>query len=307
MPKGPGIGGEEMSDHKPVELKEIESRRIGRGWLLFPALAFVAGVLVAMLLKDVLPTADVVAFVAPATPTPSAAVATSTAMPDPTPTPTATASPTPTPVPPTATPVPPTPTSTPTLTPTTTSTPLPPPTPPAPGPPTRPPMITREQWGSKEITEGYQPHTLERITIHHTGALFYGDAVATIRRLQSWSETARGWVDVPYHYLIDLEGNIYEGRPLQFVGDTATEYDPTGHALISVMGNYNIQEINQAQLGAIVDLASWLSYEYSIPPQLIRGHRDYAATACPGANLYRYLTSGHIVSAVEKRLQFENQ
>ena len=158
-----------------------------------------------------------------------------------------------------------------------------------------------------QISEGYRPHTLDRITLHHDGSVFYGGAVARLKSLQSWSRRARGWVDIPYHFLIDLEGNIYQGRPLQFVGDTATEYDPTGHALITVMGNYNIQEINQAQLGAIVDLASWLSYEYSIPPQLIRGHRDYAATACPGTNLYLYLTNGYIVSAVERRLQFENQ
>ena len=95
--------------------------------------------------------------------------------------------------------------------------------------------------------------------------------------------------------------------PLEFVGDTATEYDPTGHALITVMGNYEIQEINEAQLAAVVDLASWLCYEYSIPPWLIKGHRDYAATACPGANLYLYLTNGYIVSAVEERLRFEEQ
>jgi hypothetical protein len=267
-----------------------------RGWLLVPALAFVAGVLVALLLKDVLPTPDVVAVVAG-----------STSVPDPTATPTATASPTSTPLPPTATPVLPTPTSTPTFTPTPTSTPLPPPTPPAQGLPTQPPIITRGEWGSIQIVEGYQPHTSDRITIHHTGAVFHGNAVATMRSLQNWSRRARGWVDIPYHFLIDLEGNIYEGRPLEFMGDTATEYDPTGHALISVMGNYNIQEINQAQLGAIVDLASWLCYEYSIPPQLIRGHRDYAATACPGANLYLYFANGHIVSAVERRLKFEGQ
>ena len=154
------------------------------------------------------------------------------------------------------------------------------------------------------ITEGYERHTLDRITLHHDGEVFNGDAVPRLRGLQSGSMN-RGWVDIPYHFLIDLEGNIYEARPLEFVGDTATEYDPTGHALITVMGNYNTQEINQAQLGAIVDLASWLSYEYSISPQLIRGHRDYAATSCPGTHLYQYLTNGHIVSAVERRLQFE--
>ena len=157
-----------------------------------------------------------------------------------------------------------------------------------------------------EITEGYVPHTLDRITIHHDGAEFDGDAAARLQSLQNGSRN-RGWVDIPYHFLIDLEGNIYEGRPLGFVGDTATEYDPTGHALITVMGNYEVQQINEAQLAAIVDLASWLCYEYSIPPQMIRGHKDYAATACPGKNLYRYLADGYIVSAVEERLLLEAQ
>jgi N-acetyl-anhydromuramyl-L-alanine amidase AmpD len=80
---------------------------------------------------------------------------------------------------------------------------------------------------------------------------------------------------------------------------------PTGSLCITVMGNYNTQETNQAQLAAIVDLASWLCYEYSIPPQTIRGHRDYAATSCPGTNLYRYLTNGFIVRATEERMRFE--
>jgi len=158
-----------------------------------------------------------------------------------------------------------------------------------------------------EITEGYTPHTLDRITIHHDGEEFSGDAVARMRSLQSYSRNNRGWVDIPYHFLIDLEGKIYEGRPLQFVGDTATEYDPTGHALITVMGNYEIQEINEAQLAAIVDVAAWLCYEYSLPPELIKGHRDYAATACPGANLYLYLADGYILSAVQERLNLEVQ
>jgi len=180
---------------------------------------------------------------------------------------------------------------------------LPPPT--VEGPPAKPPIISRAEWGSMEITEGYVPHTLDRITLHHDGAEFYGGAEARLRGLQSWSRRVRGWVDIPYHYMIDLEGNIYQARPLEYVGDTATEYDPTGHALITVMGDYNVQEVNQAQLAAIVDLAAWICYEYDISPQLIKGHRDYAATSCPGTNLYLYLTNGYIVSAVEERLRFE--
>ena len=276
----------------------------GKAWVLVPVLCLVAGVVAALILRDMLP------MTRPALESEAQAAAErSTPSPQRISTPTATATPTPTPLPPTATPVPPTPTctATPTPTATPTSTPISIPPPQAHGPPQKPQVITRAEWGSMEITEGYVPHTLERITIHHDGSEFYGGAVARMRSLQSWSRSARGWVDIPYHFLIDQEGKIYEGRPLQFVGDTATEYDPTGHALITVMGNYNVQEINQAQLNAVVNLAAWLCYEYSIPPELIKGHRDYAATSCPGTNLYLYLTNGYIVSAVEDRLGFEEQ
>lgn len=295
-----------MRELRPVELEETEEGAVGKGWLLFAVVAMVLITIVVMLITGIAPVPDVVALVATSTTLPSATPGASTDVPPPLATPSVTSSPTPTALPPTPTLVPPTPTSTPTATPTSTSTPLPAPTPLPQGPPTRPPIVTRQQWGSMEITEGYRPHTVDRITLHHDGAEFRGGAKARLRALQSWSRR-RGWVDIPYHFLIDLEGNIYEARPLGFAGDTATHYDPTGHALITVMGNYNVQEINEAQLGAVVDLASWLCYEYSISPHLIRGHRDYAATSCPGANLYLYLANGHIVTAVERRLQFDTQ
>ena len=272
---------------------------VDKRWILVPALSLVAGVGAALLLKDVLPMPHTVLGAevqtvtsAPATPPPQR-------ISTPTNTPTATA----TPLPPTETPVPPAPTSTPTLTPT--ATPISLPSPEVQGPPQKPPVISRAEWGAVDATEGYVPHVPDRITLHHDGAEFHGGAVARMRALQSWSRRVRGWVDIPYHFLVDREGHIYEGRPLEYVGDTATEYDPTGHALITVMGNYNTQETNQAQLAAIVDLASWLCYEYTIPPQMIRGHRDYAATSCPGTNLYRYLTNGFIVRATEERMRFE--
>jgi hypothetical protein len=44
--------------------------------------------------------------------------------------------------------------------------------------------------------------------------------------LQDWSRNTRKWLDIPYHYIIDLDDRIYEGR------DTNTEYDSAGQALI---------------------------------------------------------------------------
>jgi hypothetical protein len=37
---------------------------------------------------------------------------------------------------------------------------------------------------------------------------------------------------------MDLDGGIYEGRDYHYMGETNTSYDPGGHFLISIIGNY---------------------------------------------------------------------
>ena len=138
--------------------------------------------------------------------------------------------------------------------------------------------------------------------LHHDGVVFEDNAAERLRAIQRYSINTHGWVDIPYHYLIDREGNIYEGRPPYAVGDTATAYDPTGHILITVLGDYNVQEVDARQIEAIITLATWLSASYGIPPQNIAGHRDYAVTSCPGAHLYAYLSNGYITGEVARRL-----
>ncbi len=165
---------------------------------------------------------------------------------------------------------------------------------------------TREEWGSLPITEGYRPHKIERITLHHGGVEFKGDQPMPeyLRNLQFWSRRERPWPDIPYHFLIDLDGKIWEGRPIQYAGDTNTDYDPTGHVLICVIGNYEVQEVSPKQLKAVIDLMAALCKAYHLNPDDIRGHKDYVSdTLCPGKNLYRYLEDGTIIREVKKRLQ----
>ena len=108
---------------------------------------------------------------------------------------------------------------------------------------------------------------------------------------------------MPYHYVIDLDGNLYEGRDIRFAGDTNTEYDPAGHALIEVVGNYEESEPNQAQLETLVELMTMLAAKYAIEPDAIRGHRDFSdQTVCPGKNLYRYLDNGYFQERVRENL-----
>lgn len=167
-------------------------------------------------------------------------------------------------------------------------------------------IFSRSDWRSLPITKGYKKHTIKKITLHHGGVEYKGDRTTDLylRNLQFWSRRDRPWPDIPYHFIIDLAGNIWEGRPLQFSGDTNTEYDPTGHVLIMLLGNYEIQEVSIKQLDSIINLMAALCREYHLNPKEIAGHKDYSAnTDCPGKNLYRYLKDGTIVNEVKKHLK----
>ncbi|HEX5970973.1 MAG TPA: peptidoglycan recognition family protein [Gemmatimonadaceae bacterium] len=150
------------------------------------------------------------------------------------------------------------------------------------------------------------PQRITSITLHHEGSpkplLPTDDPVAGLRALQAWGERDRNWWDVPYHYLIDLDGHVYEGRDWHYMGETNTTYDPSGHLLISILGNYNLQEPTQAQLNAIADVMAWAVKKFDVPLDSIRGHYNYADTNCPGKNLRKYLEDGTFRRMVVARL-----
>ena len=151
------------------------------------------------------------------------------------------------------------------------------------------------------------PHRITHVTLHHTGSAEplrpQDDPVAKLRGLQSWGAAERNWWDVPYHFLMDLDGRVYEGRDWRYMGETNTTYDPGGHFLISIIGNYERQEPTPAQLTAIADLMAWALKEFDLPLDRIGGHYDYATTGCPGQHLRRHLEDGTLRRMVAERLK----
>lgn len=151
------------------------------------------------------------------------------------------------------------------------------------------------------------PHEIRTITLHHSGSaepLRPGDdPVEKLRGLQAWGQADKNWWDVPYHFLIDLEGNIYEGRDYHYMGETNTTYNPRGHFLISVLGNYDLQEPTPMQIEAITDLMAWAVAEFNVPLDRIYGHGDLTDTSCPGEHLRKYLDHGTFREGVRARLE----
>lgn len=181
----------------------------------------------------------------------------------------------------------------------------------------RPVTITPPGWGAAKPAGRFEPQQPRQITLHHEGVYFDGSTPTPVylQHVQRWSINNRGWPDIPYHFMIDLQGLIYEGRPLDARGDTNTSYDLQDHALIAVLGKYDAgeQEPNQAQIETIIALMAWIAESYQIAPDNIHGHRDFIPLnrngehidphtgekiTCPGDNLYRYLQDRTIQNGV---------
>ena len=166
-------------------------------------------------------------------------------------------------------------------------------------------IISRADWGWVPLTDSIPTHEIKYITIHHGGEHFPDDkdVISYLRGLQSWSKSEKHWIDNPYHYMIDLKGNIYETRPIKYPGDTNTTYDPRGHALICVMGNYEHQILSKTQFEQLARLTAVLADEYDVAPELIKTHKDYVETLCPGKDLYRYFEDGSLLKRVAELRQ----
>ncbi|MPY59367.1 peptidoglycan recognition protein family protein [Streptomyces spongiae] len=188
--------------------------------------------------------------------------------------------------------------------------------------PSAPVMLSRQDWGADESlrfaadgTEvwptAYYP--VQTLTVHHTAdGSTNPDPAAVVRSIYRNQAVGEGWGDIGYHYLIDASGRVYEGR---WSGtDGIFGHDSTGRLMVNGahVGGYNAGNLGIALLGtltstpatsaartALIQLLTDLTRRHAINPlgsvtyrnpvsgatrtvPAISGHRDWAATECPG-------------------------
>jgi hypothetical protein len=107
-----------------------------------------------------------------------------------------------------------------------------------------------------------------------------------VREIRRWHVEDNGWRDIGYHYIIDRDGKIATGRPLEATGAHVlgrNEYS-IGICLIGGHGasendkfeDHFTMEQNLALRGLLSDL------EKQFPDIDVSGHNEYAAKGCPG-------------------------
>ena len=169
-------------------------------------------------------------------------------------------------------------------------------------PPSSAVVLCRKAWGAAPARPGGTPHTLNRMTIHHTEVLLGNNAIAParLRQHQRYHQDSQGWIDIAYHLSVDRNGNIYQLRDPALVGDTATSYDPTGHFLVVCEGDFDKEGVTEEQLNGAALAFAWAAQRYGISTDTLAGHRDESPeTTCPGASLYAHVTSGDLKGRID--------
>lgn len=93
----------------------------------------------------------------------------------------------------------------------------------------------------------------------------------------------RGFDGIGYHYVVYIDGSVHEGRPLKKVGAHCKGHNAHSIGICYVGGvdlNGKPKDTRTlAQKDALVNLLMRLKRRF--PKAVIRGHRDFAAKACP--------------------------
>ena len=145
-------------------------------------------------------------------------------------------------------------------------------------------LICRDAWGARPARPGGKRHTITRMTLHHE-AVVLGEnrnAPGRLRQDQRYHQDQKGWIDIAYHMGVDRNGNIYELRSTDIAGDTATDYDTTGHFLVLCEGDFDQEAVSEAQLHGAALAFAWAAQNFRIASDHIGGPSGPSPDFLPG-------------------------
>ena len=165
----------------------------------------------------------------------------------------------------------------------------------------KPKIISRAEWGARNPKYDYSNHPyFNKMTLHHAagwGARTLDEGKAAVKSIQDFHQDGRGWSDIGYHFLVDMAGNIYQGRPETVLGAHVGGAN-TGNIGVCLLGCYHppetsipcYDEMSYGSEQSLIKLYAWISDAYGVEPKLLKGHRDYfGTTSCPGNNVWSLL------------------
>jgi hypothetical protein len=98
----------------------------------------------------------------------------------------------------------------------------------------------------------------------------------------------RGWADIGYSFGACAHGEVFEGRGLNRLQAAQPGGNDSWYS-VTLMSGPN-EDPTPAQINAVRELRAWLMSQGV--GSLVKGHRDFYSTSCPGDRLYRLVKDG---------------
>ncbi len=160
------------------------------------------------------------------------------------------------------------------------------------------------------------PEKVEKVVIHHTASTGnIDDPAQAMRNIYYYHAITRGWGDIGYNYVVDTQGNVYEGRS-GGEGVIGAHAGAGNHGSIGVsfLGDYEANDIAESALvraGKFIykkakihslDIGASGEFRGKIRPNLF-AHRDIMSTNCPGQYLYAKLPLIRVLAGQQLNLK----
>lgn len=127
----------------------------------------------------------------------------------------------------------------------------------------------------------------EYLIVHHTGGTDLDPLADTSHHTFAIVDNyhkSLGWGKIGYHYFIDIEGNLTQGRRDDEEGAHTIGYNLKSLG-ICLAGNFDATLPTIAQKNTLTDLLLLKSKQYAIPLEKIVPHRFAASKTCYGKRL----------------------
>lgn len=149
----------------------------------------------------------------------------------------------------------------------------------------------------QEIRQGAAGYLVEEVVVHcsATPASWYAGKTAAekVAEIRRWHVQDRKWRDIGYHWIVDRDGTVLPGRAETVIG-AGVEGHNRGVIHVCLIGGGGSSATDAFERNFTAAQGSALrkvlaSIRLRTPVRRVSGHNEWAAKACPGFNVPKWL------------------
>ena len=167
-------------------------------------------------------------------------------------------------------------------------------------------FVARSAWGARppESVSKLNLSSLDTLVFHYSAANSdeqsdHANCAGRVRGIQNYHMDKNGWADIGYNFLVCKHGYVFEGRGWGVMPAATEGHNSHTHA-VCFLGDDTVlhDDVTTAGRQGLVDIAHvWVT---KTNKTTFKGHKDFNSTACPGNEIYAFVTSARFKELVSQ-------